>query len=83
MEIKKFEQFEYKNESKIPFDDDIIDELKKLYKNSKMDKTGMTDERINQLMHLHSKWLEIAKKHYNAKEIACKLIKYDKDLGNF
>jgi hypothetical protein len=80
MKIKKFEEFQSVNESKIPFDDEIIIELKKLYKNTKMEKYGNIDERIIQLMQLHSKWIEKAKIHYSAEEIALKLIKYEKDM---
>lgn len=70
------------NESTIPFEDEITIELKKLYKGTIVDKTDSIDKRVDQLLSLHSKWLEIAKKHYNAEEIAKKLFKYDKDLGN-
>ena len=80
MKIKKFEQFV--NESKIPFDDEIIFELKKLYKDTNIEKIGITDQRIKLLMGLHSKWLEKAKTHYSAEEIASKLFQYDKNLGN-
>lgn len=78
MKLKKFNE----NENKIPFDDDIKMELRKLYKNTIIDKANMIEERIDQLMNLHLKWLNIAKQHYSAEDIAKKLFKYDKDLGN-
>lgn len=78
MKLKKFNE----SENKIPFDDDIKMELRKLYKNTIIDKTNMMEERIEQLLNLHSKWLNIAKHHYSAEVIAEKLFKYDKDLGN-
>ena len=70
------------NESTIPFDDDISNELRKLYKNTITEKTGAVEERIKSLLNLHSKWLETARKHYSAEDIANKLFKYDRDIHN-
>ena len=77
MKLKKFNE----NENKIPFDDDIKIELRKLYKNTITYKSNIVEERIEQLMNLHSKWLNIAKQHYSAEDIAKKLVgvKYQKE----
>lgn len=79
MRLKKFKEI---NESKLAFDDEIKDELRKLYKNTMFDKSNTINDRIEDLIQLHSKWLGMARDKYSAEEIAKKLFKYDKDLGN-
>jgi hypothetical protein len=81
---------EYINEnSKIAFDEEIIDELKKLYidsfKYSKYkysDFSDFIDERIKDLLKIHKSYLEIAKNKYSANHIAKVLFKSDKDVVN-
>lgn len=70
------------NENKLAFDDDIKDELRKLYKNTSFEKTNLVEDRIKDLIGLHSKWLDMSRDKYSAEDIAKKLFKYDKDLGN-
>jgi hypothetical protein len=77
--ITKFNDF--MNESTLPFNDYIHKELSLLFRGSIYDKTNSIDNRIEQLISMHSKWLEIAKKHYSAEEIAKKLYQYDKNLN--
>ncbi|MFA5207139.1 MAG: hypothetical protein WC428_00415 [Candidatus Paceibacterota bacterium] len=67
--------------STIPFDNSIKDELKKIFSGSNYDKAGILDQRIEQLLDMHGKWLEMAKKQYGAEEIAQKLFAYDKNLN--
>jgi hypothetical protein len=80
--IKKFNKFISENTSyKIAFDDDIKNELKKLFAGSVYDDTNSIDYRIDHLLKIHNTWLEkYAKKLYSAEEIAKKLIKYEKDI---
>ena len=66
----------------LSFDDDIKNELKNLLSNTKFGKYGILDQRVVQLMNIHAKWLEMAKKKYSAEEIAEKLFTYQKNLNN-
>jgi|694.fasta_scaffold31353_11 hypothetical protein len=68
--------------TKLPFDEEIKRELRKLYSGSIYDKIGKIDDRIDQLFNIHNKWLDMAKKRYSANEIADKLFKYEKSLKN-
>jgi hypothetical protein len=68
--------------TKLPFDEEIKRELRKLYSGSIYDKIGKIDDRIDQLFNIHNKWLDMAKKRYSANEIADKLFKYEKNLKN-
>jgi hypothetical protein len=65
----------------LPTDEEIANELRKLYKGSLTERTGLVEQRIKQLMSIHSKWGEMAKQHYNAGEIARKLFQYDINLN--
>ncbi len=79
--ITKFNNFI--NESALPFNDDIHKELTLLFRGSVYDKTNGIDDRIRQLIRLHSNWLETAKKYYTAEEIAKKLYQYDKNINQY
>ena len=68
--------------NKLPFEEEIKRELRKLYSGSIYDKVGKIDDRIDQLFNIHNKWLNTAKKTYSAEEIADKLFKYEKNLKN-
>ena len=66
------------------FDDEIKQELKKLFANTKFGKPEYVDfinQRIEQLLDLHAKWLVRAKELYGAEEIAQKLFTYDQNLN--
>lgn len=69
------------NELSLPFDDGIKMALKKVFSGSKYDKTGILDQRIEQLLGMHAKWLERARELYSAEEIAQKLFAYDQNLN--
>jgi hypothetical protein len=85
--IKKFNDFLNEeilgsdNQSKLPIDEEIVNELRKLYRGTVTERTGLVEQRIEQLLNIHSKWLEMARQHYNANEIAEKLFQYDINLN--
>jgi hypothetical protein len=68
---------------KIAYDENIIEELKKLYKGTNFDKIGIVEDRINNLLSLHTKWLDKARIHYGAKKIAEILFKYETNLNKY
>lgn len=68
------------NENSIAFDDDIKNELRKLYKGSVYDKTNGIDDRIEILFRIHKPWLNMVKKQYSAERIAKDLYTYEKNL---
>jgi hypothetical protein len=76
--IKNWKQF---NENYIAFDEEIERELEKLF-----DTYGApfniptAADRVEQLMNIHSKWLDVARKNYDAEEIAKMLFKYELNL---
>jgi len=85
--IKKFDEFINEEilgsgeQLTLPTDEEIANELRKLYKDSVAERTGLVEQRIQQLMDIHSTWGKIAKQHYNAGEIARKLLQYDVNLN--
>lgn len=66
----------------LAFEDEIKFKLKKYLKNSIHSKTNSLDERIEQLMNIHKKYIEMHKNILSADEIAEKLYIYDKNLNN-
>ena len=80
--IKIFEEFLGSgNQLSLPTDEEIANELRKLFKGSVTERTGIMEQRIKQLLEIHAKWGELAKQHYNAGEIARKLFQYDINLN--
>jgi hypothetical protein len=84
--IKKFNEFINEEvlgsgQLTLPTDEEIAKELRELYKGSVTEKAGLVEQRIEQLLRIHSKWGEAAKQHYNASEIARKLFQYDVNLN--
>lgn len=85
--IKKFDEFINEEilgsggQFTLPTDEEIANELRNLYKGSVTERTGLVEQRIEQLLRIHSKWGEMAKQHYNAGEIARKLFQYDINLN--
>jgi hypothetical protein len=73
--METYSEFNKENQKSIAFDEEIISELKKVYKDTNYAKTGILDQRIEQLMSIHRVWIEKAKTLYSAKEIAEKLYK--------
>jgi hypothetical protein len=73
--METYNEFNKENQKSIAFDEEIKNELRNVYRNTSYTKTGILDQRIEQLMSIHAKWLEIAKKTYSAREIAEKLFK--------
>ena len=55
--------------------------MRDLLRGSTYDKTGILDQRIDQLLKIHGVWLQKAKQLYSAEEIAQKLVKYDENLN--
>ena len=53
----------------VPFNDEIKNEMRKIYAGSDFEKTGILEQRIEQLLNIHAKWLELAKQHYNAHQV--------------
>ena len=69
--------------NKMPFDEEIKSELIRMFKESSdPDMKGVNpEERAQQLMEIHKKWLEIVKTKYDAKTIASKLYMYQITLN--
>lgn len=83
--FKKPKNIDESIEMSIPFDEQIKNELKNLYSEHwKFKKYGneYIDQRIDKLLNLHAKWLEMAKHSYSAEIIAQKLFQYEKKLNN-
>lgn len=74
-DMETYNEFNKDNQKNIAFDEEIKYELRNVYRNTSYAKTGILDQRIEQLMTIHAKWLGMAKKMYSAKEIAEKLFK--------
>ncbi len=80
----RFLEDDDKEVSKLPqiaYDEAIKDVLRILYKGSIYDTVNKVDERIDQLFSIHAVWLDKAKKHFSAMEIAKKLFTYEKNLN--
>jgi hypothetical protein len=81
--LKLFEEFtlpqDYKQDS-IPFDEEIADELRKLFKGSKVEKYGLMEDTIKRLLDLHRKWIDMGKKLYGTADIARRLYQYQKNI---
>lgn len=79
--FKEPEQLDESFDLTLPFDDKIKEILRNLLRGSKYAKTGILDQRIDQLLTLNAVWLKRAQQMYSAEEIAKKLIKYEENLN--
>jgi hypothetical protein len=70
--FKEPEQIDENNNLSFGFDDDIKQNLRKL---------GLDDQRVEQLIDLHTKWLEMVRDKYSAEDIAQKLFTYNQNLN--
>ena len=81
--IKLFEEFvlpqDY-NEDSNPLDEEIANELKKLFKGSDVEKDGLMEEKIKGLLDLYRKWIENGKKLYGIADIARRLYQYQRNI---
>ena len=82
MKLKKYNDFVNEeilgsgSRFKLPTEEEIADELRKLFKESKFDKTNKMEEKIEQLLQLYKEWDEDDKQSYDAGELARKLLQY-------
>lgn len=72
---------ENSQEMTLPFDEEIKNKLNNLFLSTSSERIINPEQRTEQLMQIHSKWLEIAKKNYSADEIAQKLYTYARNLN--
>ena len=72
--IKLFEEFVYADEST---DEEVADELRKLFKDTKYEE-DVVEQKINQLIHLFHKWIKEGKRLYDKSDIARRLFQYQK-----
>jgi hypothetical protein len=78
--METYNEFNKEKQKSIAFDEEIKYELRNIYRNTSYAKTGILDQRIEQLMTIHAKWIEMAKKIYSARDIAEKLFKSETSL---
>jgi hypothetical protein len=67
------------NTSKIAFDEEIKYELKRYLEETIYGKVSKTDERSNELIDIHRKFIDNVKDKMSAKEIAKRLFDYEKN----
>ena len=73
---------ENKNTVKIGFDDEIKNELKRYLQNTVWNKVGGIDNRVDQLMKLHSKFISFVRNKMSDDEIDKRLFQYEKNILN-
>jgi len=73
--METYNEFNNENQKRMAFDEEIKYELRNVYRNTSYAKTGILDQRIEQMMTIHAKWIEMTKKIYSARDIAEKLLK--------
>jgi hypothetical protein len=78
--METYNEFNNENQKSLAFDEEIKYELRNVYRNTSYAKTGILDQRIEQLMSIYKVWLAKAKSLYSAKEIAEKLFKSETNL---
>jgi precorrin-6B methylase 1 len=61
--------------------EEIKNTLRELLKDSLYAKTGILEQRIEQLINIHKSWIIFAQYKLNPQEIANKLYNYEKNLN--